>query len=423
MRQRPYRLLSALLLLSLLSLPAAGAENKFRLRPGAEGKICLTCHTTFQDKLKNPFVHTPVKAGNCIGCHSPHTSAHGKFLAADTNRICVKCHATRIPEKAVSVHKPVAEGSCVKCHDPHGAPNKSNLLRPGNAVCLECHKELGERAAAAKFKHNPVEKGCVNCHDPHASTVSERLLKDKVPSLCLRCHDTTKLIFRKQHMDYPVAEARCTMCHNPHGSDRKSLLYDQVHSPFAKKMCNQCHAGPSSASPLQLQKKGFELCKGCHSSMINTTFSNNRVHWALLDQTGCLNCHTPHTSDQPALLKKPMTATCGQCHKDTVERIKSAQSKHPPVQEGMCTVCHSPHASEQLYLLNQPSVIEVCKTCHDFQKHSAHPLGPNVVDPRNRNVRVACTSCHRAHGNEYKKMLHFPTSTELCTNCHTQLKR
>ncbi len=30
-------------------------ESKFRLKPGAQQKVCLTCHAEFEDKLKKPF--------------------------------------------------------------------------------------------------------------------------------------------------------------------------------------------------------------------------------------------------------------------------------------------------------------------------------------------------------------------------------
>ena len=43
---------------------AYGQQNKFKLKPDAKGKLCLSCHDNFKEKLKNRFVHTPVKTGN-----------------------------------------------------------------------------------------------------------------------------------------------------------------------------------------------------------------------------------------------------------------------------------------------------------------------------------------------------------------------
>ena len=76
--------------------------------------------------------------------------------------------------------------------------------------------------------------------------------------------------------------------------------------------------------------------------------------------------------------------------------------KHAPVQDGMCTSCHSPHGANGAFLIDQPSVNELCTTCHDYAQHSAHPIGEKAVDPRNKNLRVDCLSCHNGHGTEYK---------------------
>ena len=68
------------------------AQDKFKLKPGAQGKLCLECHDAFKEKLKDSFVHTPVKTGECTECHNPHSSSHGKLLDEDPNKICNKCH-------------------------------------------------------------------------------------------------------------------------------------------------------------------------------------------------------------------------------------------------------------------------------------------------------------------------------------------
>lgn len=396
----------------------AYSEEKFRLKTGARGKICLKCHVAFKDKLKSSFVHTPVKTGECSGCHNPHSSSHEKLLVADTGRICYRCHDVMVPEGALSTHKVVVEGKCVNCHDPHGSGNKNNLLKAENELCFDCHEDMRKKTAGNKFKHAPVERGCLNCHNPHASTKADKLLKNSVPSLCLKCHKTDRLIFKKQHMNYQVDKARCTTCHDPHGSDNKGILFNKLHKPFARKMCNQCHEGPSSVTPLKIKRTGFELCKACHSNMINELFTKNRVHWPLLDKVGCLNCHSPHASSQEGLLKNSLIKVCGECHADAIDRQKRAETKHPPVLEGMCTNCHSPHASDSLFLFTQPSVIELCGSCHEWQSHSTHPIGEEVKDLRNKNLSVNCISCHRSHGTEYKRMLYFRTTGELCIQCH-----
>ncbi len=402
---------------------AQSIESKFHLKPGAQQKVCLTCHADFEEKLKKAYIHTPIKKTGCTACHNPHTSNHEKQLAADVSALCLTCHKQILPQGARSTHKVAAEGKCVQCHDPHSSNNKFNLRAAGNELCAGCHKEKIDAIAKVKFKHNPVEKSCVNCHSPHASAGAASLLKDEVPGLCKDCHLTDKPIFAKQHMDYPVGNSKCTMCHNVHGSNKAGMIYNTAHPPIATKMCNQCHEGPGSSTPLALKKKGFELCRGCHNSKVNDMFSQNRLHWPVLGKDGCLNCHSPHASSQQGLLNAPMIQLCGKCHADTLARQEQSPTKHEPIKEGMCTVCHSPHASNNVLLTTQASTIELCGQCHDWQKHSTHPIGEKIVEKRNKNLTMGCLSCHRSHGTEYKHMIPFATITELCTQCHVEYKR
>jgi DmsE family decaheme c-type cytochrome len=425
---KPVHVISLLLVIAALAaLPApAGraADNKFKLKEGAKGKVCLGCHVKFQDILKKPFVHTPVKDGECTGCHSPHTSSHGHLLSADVNQICRTCHVDIPPQGAKSVHKPVADGDCVKCHDPHASDNKFNLKDKEAALCLGCHKDMADYTSKVKFKHKPVEEGgCTLCHDPHASLKNPYMLKDDVPGLCLSCHKAGTPAFARPHMNYPVEKARCTTCHNPHGSDKRGILYNDVHPPVANRMCNQCHEDPTSPEPFKTKKQGMEICKLCHGQKIAEIMDNNRVHWPVLDKQSCLTCHNPHASTQPSLLKADLITLCGSCHSDTIKRQQLSDTKHPPVTGGECTACHDPHSSNTVLLFNQPRTIDLCGQCHDWEKHSSHPIGAKFKDPRNRNLTMQCLSCHRAHGTEYKHMLPYATTTELCVKCHAQFKR
>jgi len=160
-----------------------------------------------------------------------------------------------------------------------------------------------------------------------------------------------------------------------------------------------------------------------------------------VDQTGCMHCHEPHASTQKKLLRLEEASLCGTCHKDTMgwqarlaekEKQERAALKgrpeqgvftHQPVQEGGCSTCHLVHASDNDHLLSQASIVEGCGTCHDWLKHTSHPMGEKYVDPRNKNLKLDCLSCHRAHGTGYRYMLTFPTTTDLCVQCHTRFTR
>lgn len=417
---------------------AHGQSNKFRLKPGAEGKVCLGCHTEFAAKLKSKFVHTPVKDGDCTGCHSPHAANHGKLLSASTSAVCLGCHQGLVPDKAASTHKVVIEGGCVKCHDPHASNNKANLLKAGNELCAGCHKRVGDAVAKVKFGHRPVADSCLNCHNPHASEKGRHLLKASVPTLCVQCHKTDRPSFAQQHLNYPVATANCVSCHEPHGSNTAGILYDTVHPPVAAKRCSQCHNPPGGPNPFATRRAGFELCRGCHSAMINEAFGKAEVHWPLVAKRACLNCHSPHASRQKKLLSVDEASLCGQCHGDTVSwqkkladkaqqqkaaakgRVEKGGFTHDPVQQGDCTTCHSPHGADGQFLMRRP-IIDTCGTCHDWLKHNSHPMGEKVAEPRNKNRFVNCLSCHRSHGTGNRFMLTFQTSTELCVQCHKKL--
>mgnify|MGYP002397709178 CR=1 FL=1 len=418
--QLSFILLAALL---LAGASAASSANSLKLRPGARGKICLSCHTAFAEKMDKKYVHSPLMDGECTGCHSPHAAMHTKLMAEEGAAVCATCHDSMVPDKARSTHQVVVEGKCVACHDPHSADNRANLIQAGSDLCFSCHQELGEKIAANTFKHGPVQDDCLSCHRAHASRENSHLLNREVPALCLQCHTTDSAGFKRQHMGYPVQKARCTSCHDPHGSSTGALLADNVHEPISKKMCNQCHNEANSATPFALKKEGYELCQSCHYEMVNDTFSKNRQHWPMLDKTGCINCHSPHATAEPGLLRAPMLELCGSCHADTVARQERSQTAHPPIAQGECTTCHNAHASDNLFLFNETSTIEVCAQCHDWQTHSTHPIGEEVRDPRNKNNTLQCLSCHRTHGTEYKHFLHFPDVQALCVQCHTKYRR
>jgi predicted CXXCH cytochrome family protein len=434
-------LLAGLVAVVVAVVAHAQGDNKFRLKPGAAGQGCFDCHNDFQDKLKRKHVHTPVKTGDCAGCHSPHTSAHGKLLATSPSSICLTCHDGFIPAKAMSTHKVVIEGNCVKCHDPHAADNKANLIKSGNDLCVDCHKGVGDAVSKVKFTHAPVKSDCLSCHNPHASDKARHLLTSAVPDLCLECHKPDGPNFARQHGNYPVAKANCASCHNPHGSNTAGILLDTVHAPVLAKRCNQCHGSPTAATPFATRRPGFELCRGCHSTMMNDVFGKNRVHWPLMDKKGCLNCHEPHAAKEKKLLDAPEARLCGRCHVDTAHyqtrlaeqssqekttakgRLQKGEFTHMPVQTGNCSACHAPHASNSGRLMRVDSIVEGCGQCHDWVKHSSHPMGDKYRDMRNKNVSLNCLSCHRSHGTGYRYMLTFPTTTDLCVQCHKQLRR
>jgi predicted CXXCH cytochrome family protein len=430
----PRTLESFLIVIALLviALPSYAA-NTFKLKEGAKAQLCIECHKDIQETLKSPFVHAPLKRGECSGCHNPHTSEHGKLLGDEINSLCNNCHKDVIPEKTRSIHKVVADGKCVSCHDPHASGNKFVLRKKGNDLCFECHKDMGSLIENAEYKHEPVEKnqGCITCHNPHASADYKFILKNDSPSLCAECHRTDEKKFADRHLNYPVADSQCTSCHNPHGSNTRKIIFDGAHEPVVKRECDKCHEGSQSQNPLNVLKEGIELCRGCHSEAIDKMFGKNQVHWPLVDSRACMHCHSPHAARQKNLVKGKIVNVCGECHEDTLSLQKISidnpenKSLCKPVKEGNCIDCHTPHSSDGPLLIAEESFsFGTCNKCHEWRSHSTHPIGDKIVDPRNENLMVDCLSCHRACGTgNNPSMMPFSSTYILCIQCHTGYRR
>ncbi len=175
--------------------------------------------------------------------------------------------------------------------------------------------------------------------------------------------------------------------------------------------------------PFATIKPGFELCQGCHYDMVNETFNQDRIHWPVVDGTGCLNCHTPHASAEAKLMKAPMKQVCNSCHSDTVARQERSLTKHQPVEDGECSTCHAPHSSNNPFILNEASTINICGQCHDWQIHSTHPIGAEVQDPRNPNLTLDCAELppHARHGIP---ALYLQRDDQRSVRqCHTKYRR
>jgi predicted CXXCH cytochrome family protein len=192
--------------------------------------------------------------------------------------------------------------------------------------------------------------------------------------------------------------------------------------PVAKGNCTQCHPAPGSPNQFQTKLVGAALCKSCHAVKMTAMFDKDRLHRPVADGD-CLACHNPHASKIKGLIKGNMIQVCGECHGETIKRQERSVTKHKPIGGGECVACHDPHASNAPLLFAKEDTIDTCGKCHDWQKHSSHPIGQGKVDPRNKNLQLDCLSCHRAHGTEYKHMFPYATHTDLCTKCHTQYTR
>lgn len=173
---------------------------------GAMPDLCYDCHDSYDGKS---FIHTPVKNGECTGCHSPHASDYEKLLLVDPAKLCFSCHGGSRPgaeaaniqlkvEYKEFVHEPAADGDCSACHQTHAADYPyllSEAFPKGNyatgeadtyTLCFGCHdSDLLEKPTTTTtnfrnarenlhYLHLNGEKGrnCIVCHDAHGSDFS-----------------------------------------------------------------------------------------------------------------------------------------------------------------------------------------------------------------------------------------------------------
>ncbi len=167
-----------------------------KLAAKTQKAACYACHTDFgaEEQGTTKFLHAPVAAGECTGCHDPHFSSRPKLQKLEKG--CFECHDA-FPTDGV-VHKPVADGNCKACHSPHVGPAQKQLLRAGNALCVGCHEKPHEQHRSAQVKGKmtqvpddfPRDKGdlsCTGCHSPHQSK-ERRLFRMTQGALCRTCH-------------------------------------------------------------------------------------------------------------------------------------------------------------------------------------------------------------------------------------------
>jgi predicted CXXCH cytochrome family protein len=406
-RHTQYALVVSLLLIFFPSI-ARGQTTK---AGGAE--LCYTCHQELKAKFSQGTVHAPVKMGLCDSCHNPHTARFPKLLARKGAELCYACHQDK---KAAwsegSVHAPVQDGNCLACHDPHASPNKFALKMAAGELCMSCHQKLS--SAAKQVKHMPFETGdCLQCHTAHASKQKGLLVKAS-SDLCRGCHNVADVKVRRAHNPFSIEKAACESCHAPHGSNHKGLIKTVAHPPFGQGRCGACHQ-VNSSDPVKTFLQGQELCYTCHAKQAQD-FRKKLVHKPVAGGQ-CLGCHTPHASEDKGLLGGRERVVCLNCHTQTQEKFKVSKAFHPAsVADGKCSICHAPHASDQRWLFSKDS-LQTCSTCHQSHAALSHPMGPGVVDPRDKQP-LTCLSCHDPHGTQLATFITFPKERELCIQCH-----
>jgi predicted CXXCH cytochrome family protein len=210
-------------------LPPHPAPGQVSFVLGAN-EYCVSCH---DDLELRGYVHPPVAAGDCVACHSPHTTTKGHLRRPRQIDLCLACHPGLITDEMTTLHGSIAQGVCFTCHSPHAAPYAGLLVK--------------------EFPREPFVS-----------------YSDKEYELCFSCHSREILLFPDTsfatdfrdgdrnlhflHVNRTTRGRNCSLCHAIHGGSLTSLVADTV--PFG-----------IWGLPLNFEKteNGGACTPGCHA--------------------------------------------------------------------------------------------------------------------------------------------------------------
>lgn len=215
---------------------SAHADDPEKVKPMQFSKVsateasaaCTGCHSTGEHTFWAGSKHEGRNV-SCVSCHSIHSPKGEKQLKTESQiKLCASCHQAIVNKLNRFNHMPVREGklACASCHNVHGSANVKMLRAGTNVVesCVSCHTE---KRGPVLFEHSPVVNSCSTCHDPHGSS-NDRMLVAKQPSLCQRCHVTSRhpptiydgFVQRNSSNANKITGRSCMNCHQQiHGSN------------------------------------------------------------------------------------------------------------------------------------------------------------------------------------------------------------
>lgn len=378
--------------------------------------LCYQCHIKLIESLTLRYVHFPFNQGKCDTCHNVHASSLKDLMKDDINSLCLSCHEgiKNLLNKG-NLHGALKEGICTDCHFAHSGKHKHLLVEEGKKLCWDCHETLKGQLNKS-YAHLPFKEGeCSSCHNSHASS-EEDLLLAAPNTVCKNCHPPGCNV-GSVSISFATKELDCITCHTGHSSDTRGLLGPYGHTAFLDKSCRQCHNPIVAERNITTRLSGKDLCFSCHEKD-STKFREADIHGG--DKSGCAMCHNYHASKRKNLTVKE-AGLCFTCHQDTEKRqifmVKTLKSiKCVPVKDRKCFECHVPlHSNNPLYL--KEDKISTCARCHKAQHKIAHPLGNEVLDPRN-GQSITCITCHSMHSAKAEFMLVLDRKRALCIQCH-----
>jgi len=189
-------------------------------------------------------------------------------------------------------------------------------------------------------------------------------------------------------------------------------------------------SGPVGPEPATLDEEPTD-CAQCHDDLLK----REQIHYPVED--ACENCHESTGVSHPSgdsvgfRLMDGIPALCYYCHEEGAEKAHP----HLPVKQGNCLGCHDAHGSSESTLLRSPDP-DLCLSCHDRSYKTDSTETVNIrrliqgkMIPHSAIEGGGCTSCHLAHGSDFRMLLvalfpaedYLPATSEnfeLCFLCH-----
>lgn len=217
----------------LLCAAAQAAQHPVPLGKNPTSKECLTCHA---DKTRGKYVHSAMAMG-CTTCHEV-TSARGVTLVSlvsPADELCFTCHAKSTDKH---LHAPYAQGNCIVCHSPHSSNWPDQLLAAPQNICMGCH--VRERLKV-NFRRGTatVPWGVTLTLDQLKGWHYLRLNKALTANHPIEGHPVTG---PNRALGAGAPAITCLSCHEPHYSNHANLLPPKFSN--TTELCDSCHKYP-----------------------------------------------------------------------------------------------------------------------------------------------------------------------------------
>lgn len=205
----------------LLCVRAAPARAQVNHHPTLQKEAdCSSCHGM---KTSGKSVHSAIELG-CGTCHDVVTDGKNTAVGLKMSKaqLCFACHQKSGEEY---LHSPYAQGNCTSCHDPHSSDYPVHLRAETNTVCLRCHAPQRFRNSTAASSdllpgRGPAAKD-VSASDAPAETVSATTFDSALQAIHGSAESFLRMMSALPSARQPVL---CTSCHDPHSSSRSRLI-------------------------------------------------------------------------------------------------------------------------------------------------------------------------------------------------------